>query len=105
MRLLDISYSTVEYIWFPISVKIDGINFFPSNPQISFAFVNAGLTPTEDDYNNGFTGNISLGINDKPYISFLFNGTVVGTGRFDLWLRFNILSESVKRRVAAVHVV
>lgn len=104
MRILEISYTTVEYLWFPASIKMDGIDYVPVNPQINFAFVAPKITPGEDDFNNGYTGNIDYGFKGKPYFSFLFDGTILGPGRFDVWFRCIVLNESVKRKVAELHV-
>lgn len=104
MKVLEVSASTTEYLWFPAKITIDGVNYQPENPQISFAFVAPNATPTTTNYNNGFTGNLQYASNGKPAFTFLFTGSVVGIGRYDLWLRCVTLGETVSRKVAEVHV-
>lgn len=105
MRVLTISSSTIEYLWFPASIQVGGINYQPVNPQISFAFVTPKSTPTTTQYNNGFTGNLQYDDDSKPAFTFLFNGATVGPGRYDLWLRCIVLGEVISRKAAEVHVI
>jgi hypothetical protein len=104
MRVLTLPQETQEYVWVPITLKMDGVPYVPDDPDISFAFCDVGTKPENSQFS--ITGNLSFReIDGKASVNFFFDATVFAIGRYDVWIQIVILGEHVKRKLGHIRLV